>query len=210
MPIFDITLTLRDGLAGWPGDTPYRFDLAWSKAEGATVNVGRISTSLHVGTHVDAPFHFHDSGPAVDALALDPFLGPARVADVRGRAIIRVEDLAPLDLAGTPRLLLRTDAWVDRARFPDRVPVLHGDVPGYLEGEGVILLGVDVPSVDAIDSKDLPIHHALLRAGIAILESVDLTRIAPGAYELIALPLKIRGGDGSPVRAILRRDAPPG
>ncbi len=130
MRIFDITLTLRDGLPGRPGDTPYRFDLAWSKAGGAPVNVGRVSTSVHICTHVDAPYHFDDSGPAVDALGLDPFLGPARVADVRGRPIIRVEDLAPLDLAGTHRLLLRTDGWVDHTRFPDALPLLHADVPG--------------------------------------------------------------------------------
>ncbi len=210
MIIFDITLTLRDGLPGWPGDTPYRFDLAWSKTEGAAVNVGRVSTSVHMGTHVDAPYHFDDSGPAVDALSLDPFLGPARVADVRGRAVIRVEDLAELDLAGTPRLLLRTDGWVDHSRFPDAIPVLDRDVPGYLEGAGVILIGLDVPSVDALDSKDLPVHHALFRSGIAILESIDLSAVAPGVYELIALPLKLSGGDGSPVRAILRRDGPLG
>ena len=210
MRIFDITLTLRDGLPGWPGDTPYRFDLAWSKAEGRRSTSGRVSTSVHIGTHVDAPYHFDDSGPAVDALGLDPFLGPARVADVRGRAVIRVEDLAALDLAGTPRLLLLTDGWADRSRFPDAIPVLHRDVPGYLEAAGVILLGLDVPSVDALDSKDLPVHHALFRSRIAILESVDLSGVAPGVYELIALPLKLCGGDGSPVRAILRCDGPHG
>ncbi len=74
----------------------------------------------------------------------------------------------------------------------------------------MILLGLDVPSVNALDSKDLPIHHALFRSGIAILESVDLSGVAPGAYELIALPLRLSGGDGSPVRAILRSDGPRG
>jgi arylformamidase len=204
MKIHDITLTLRDELPCWPGDTPFRFDLAWSKEQGAPVNVGRISTSIHIGTHVDAPFHFDDAGVTVDALNLDPFVGPALVVDVRGRAVIGIEDLAPFDLSKTPRLLIRTDGWIDHSRFPESIPVLGGGVPGYLKERGVILLGLDVPSVDQIDSKDLPIHHALGSVGIAILESVDLTRIEPGAYELIALPLKVAGGDGSPVRAILR------
>lgn len=206
--IFDITRTLRNGLPCWPGDTPYRFDLAWSKADGATVNVGRLSTTIHVGTHVDAPFHSDDAGATVEALDLAPFLGLARVVDVRGRASIRVEDLEGLDLSGTPRLLLRTDGWADPASFPESIPVVDRDVPGFLKGRGVILLGLDVPSVDAIDSKDLPIHHALGSAGIAILESVDLAGVEPGVYELIALPLKVAGGDGSPVRAILRRAEP--
>jgi arylformamidase len=107
-------------------------------------------------------------------------------------------------LSGTPRLLLRTDGWTDHSRFPESIPVLEASVPAYLHQKGVILLGLDVPSVDPIDSKDLPIHHALGSFRIAILESVDLTRVEPGVYELIALPLKIAGGDGSPVRAILR------
>ena len=81
--IHDITIPVREGLAGWPGDTPYEFGLAWSRASGATVNVGRISASIHTGTHVDAPFHFDDSGATVDALGLGPFLGPGRVVDVR-------------------------------------------------------------------------------------------------------------------------------
>lgn len=204
MPIHDITLTLRDALPCWPGDTPFRFDLAWSKADGATVNVGRVSTSIHIGTHVDAPFHFDDSGTTVDALALDPFVGPALVVDVRGRGIIGVEDLIGFDLSTTPRLLLRTDGWLDHSRFPESIPVLDRAVPSYLREQGVILLGVDVPSVDQIDSTDLPIHLALGSFRISILESVDLTRVEPGVYELIALPLKVAGGDGSPVRAILR------
>jgi arylformamidase len=204
MKIHDITLTLRDALPCWPGDTPFRFDLAWSKAEGATVNVGRVSTTVHIGTHVDAPFHFDDGGTTVDALKLDPFLGPARVVDVRGHPVIRVEDLNGFDLSNTPRFLLRTDGWLDHSHFPESIPVLDRDVPAYLNEQGVILLGLDVPSVDQIDSTDLPIHLALGSFGISILESVDLTRVEPGVYELIALPLKIGGGDGSPVRAVLR------
>ncbi len=204
MPIHDITLTLCDALPCWPGDTPFQFALAWSKAEGATVNVGQVSTSIHIGTHVDAPFHFDIDGATVDALDLEPFIGPALVVDVRGRPIIRIEDLEPFDLSTTPRLLLRTDGWLDHSRFPESIPVLDRNVPAYLNEQGVILLGLDVPSVDQIDSTDLPNHRSLGSFGISILESVDLTRVEPGVYELIALPLKIGGGDGSPVRAILR------
>ncbi len=207
MRTYDITLPVREGLPGWPGDTPYRFRLGWSIAGGAPVNVGEVTASIHTGTHVDAPFHFDDAGATVEALDLTPFLGPARVADLRGRPVIGVADLASLDLAGTPRLLLRTGGWADHSRFPGSIPVLDRDVPAFLRDRGVILLGVDVPSVDPIDSKDLPIHHALGAAGIAILESVDLDGVPPGVYELIALPLRLVGADGSPVRAVLREVA---
>ncbi len=202
--IIDITSPLDADLAGWPGDTPYRFSLAWSRASGASVNVGRVETSLHTGTHVDAPFHFDDSGATVDQLDLSPFLGPARVVDVRGVASIRVDDLAGLDFSQCPRILFRTDAWIDRARFPESIPVLDLEVPAYLKQQGVVLAGFDLPSVDAIDSKTLPVHHALASSGIAILEGVDLTRVEAGEYELIALPIKLVGTDGAPVRAILR------
>jgi arylformamidase len=204
MKIHDITLSLHNELPCWPGDTPFRFALAWSKASGAAVNVGQVSTTIHIGTHVDAPFHFDNQGATIDAVDLDPYLGPALVVDVRGRDPIRIEDFEPFDLSATPRILLRTGGWPDHSRFPVTIPVLHESVPAYLREKGVILLGLDVPSVDPIDSKTLPIHHALGSLGIAILESVDLTRVEPGLYELIALPLKIIGADGSPVRAILR------
>jgi len=210
MRIYDVTIPVRAGLAGWPGDTPYRFDLAWSKAAGAPVNVGRVSASIHTGTHVDAPFHFDDAGATADALGLDPFLGPARVVDVRGRPLIRRGDLDGFVLAGTPRLLLRTGGWEDHSRFPESIPVVDADVPDYLRDRGVILLGLDVPSVDHLDSKILPIHHALGSSGIAILEGLDLTAVPPGVYELIALPLKLVGADGAPVRAILREGGPGG
>ncbi len=204
MTIHDITLSLRNDLPCWPGDTPFGFVLAWSKADGATVNVGRVTTTVHIGTHVDAPFHFDSTGKSIEQVPLDPYIGPARVIDVRGRSLIKVDDLASFDLTETPRLLLRTDGWLDHSRFPESIPVLDRAVPSFLKEQGVILLGLDVPSVDQIDSKDLPIHHALGSSGIFILESVDLTRVEPGVYELIALPLKIVGADGSPVRAILR------
>jgi len=202
--IIDITSPLDAQLAGWPGDTPYRFALAWSRAQGAGVNVGRVEMSIHTGTHVDAPYHFNDAGRTIDQLDLLPFLGPARVVDVRGEAIIGTSQLEGLDLAATPRVLFRTDAWLDRTSFPASIPVLAPAMPGYLAERGVILAGFDLPSVDALDSKTLPIHHALASAHIAILEGLDLSRVDTGAFELIALPLKLVGADGAPTRAILR------
>ena len=202
--IIDITRPMGNDLAGWPGDTPYRFDLAWTRAAGSSVNVGRIATSLHTGTHADAPFHFDDAGATIDQLDLIPFLGPARVVDVGGRDPIRVEDLAGVDLTDAPRILFRTDAWPDRTRFPDAIPTLDATTPAWLAGRGVILAGFDLPSVDALDSKTLPIHHSLAASGIAILEGLDLAGVVPGQYELIALPLCLMGADGAPVRAVLR------
>lgn len=122
--------------------------------------------------------------------------------------LITTEDLKPHaeDIAATSRLLIKTGRWSDSTIFPKQIPVIAADVPAWLQKNGVKLLGVDLPSMDEIDSKSLQNHHALARAGIAIVESLDLSEVAPGIYNLAALPLKIAGGDGAPVRAILWRD----
>lgn len=207
MEIFDISRSLRAALASWPGDTRFHFALRWQMAAGASVNVGALESSVHNGTHADAPFHFAPDGPAIDALPLHPYLGACVVADVRGLELIEPAQLESWKsaLEGAPRLLLKTDRWKEDETFPATIPVIAASVPAWLQARGVKLLGLDLPSVDAIDSKDLPNHHSLAQSGIAILESLDLAAIAPGVYELAALPLKIAGADGAPVRAILWR-----
>jgi arylformamidase len=202
--IYDVTLPVSTALPGWPGDAPYQFNWTCTTAGGASVNVGQVSCSIHTGTHVDAPYHFDDRGTTAERLALNAYLGPARLVDVAGRQVIRRADLSRVDLKQTPRLLLRTASWKDHSQFPTSIPVLDEDATNWLAEQGVILLGLDVPSVDILDSKTLPIHHALARHGIAILESLDLSGVPEGIYELIALPLKLVGADGSPVRAVLR------
>ncbi len=123
------------------------------------------------------------------------------VIDVRGQATI--EDF-PETLPA--RVLLRTDAWLSSSQFPDSIPTLSAGAVQKLATRGVTLIGVDVPSVDQLDSKDLPVHHALYRSGIAILESLYLHDVAPGHYLLAAFPLRLHGGDAAPVRAVLMVD----
>jgi arylformamidase len=204
MRIIDITHPLTDRIASWPGDTPVRFGFAWKMSEGASVNVGALTTSVHSGTHTDAPFHFLKDGKTVDQLDLSAYIGPAVVVDVRGVETIGEEQFRGVDLSQSPRVLLKTNAWPDVSTFPAKIPVMSPGTPTFLRSHGVVLVGLDVPSVDALDSKDLPIHHELGRCGISILENLNLTEVPPGKYELIALPMLIGGADGAPVRAILR------
>jgi arylformamidase len=208
MQIIDISRTLSNDLAPWPGDTPFHFELKWKIAEGATVNVGAVETGFHSGTHTDAVFHFDSNGETVERADLSTFIGPAIVADVANRKTIEISDLESCGeaLRKAPRLLLKTGGWIDPKIFPTEVPTIARDVPAWLKARGVKLLGVDVPSVDAIDSKELENHHALAAARVAIVESLDLSRVEAGLYQLAALPLKIAGGDAAPVRAILWRD----
>jgi arylformamidase len=204
MKIIDISLPLGDSVTAWPGDTPFEYRLTWKQSAETSVNVGAITMSTHFATHIDAPFHFLSTGQKIEELDLGPYLGSAVVVDSRGLRTISRKFLEDRELLGATRLLLRTDTWTDTRTFPSSIPVMDEDVPDWLHRHGIVLIGVDVPSVDPLDSKDLPIHHALARNRIAILESINLQNVDGGLYELIALPLRIVGADGSPVRAILR------
>jgi arylformamidase len=202
--IFDISRSMSPRLAGWPGDTPFSLNWTMKQSDGQSVNVGRFTMSVHTGAHTDAPFHYDSDGATMDQVPVDVYLGPARLIDVRGKRIIDLDSIRQSNLTDTPRVLLRTDGWTDSRHFPDSIPVLDQAVPAYLQQQGVVLVGLDVPSVDQLDSKTLPIHNALGKAGIHILEGLDLREPPEGIYELIALPLNVLGADGSPVRAILR------
>jgi arylformamidase len=202
--IIDVSLPLESRLAVWPGDTEFDYQLTWNQSAGATVNVGAVRLSTHCGTHIDAPFHFDEQGKKIDELALEAFVGRALVLHVPNRPTISRGDLSR-DWLGITRLLLRTDAWSDPQAFPKQIPVIDRDVPDWLGSQGIVLLGVDVPSVDVLDSQELPNHHALARNGIAILESLNLKGVEEGVYDLVAAPLKLVGGDAAPVRALLMR-----
>jgi len=215
MKIWDISRTLSDDLAEWPGDEPFHFRLTRKIAEGQSVNLGAIGMSVHNGTHADARFHFDTNGESIEKAPLEIYLGRAAVIDLteafsqsKEKHLITVEDLQPHfeEIADCSRLLVKTSRWSDSTVFPNQIPVIAANVPSWLQKNGVKLLGLDLPSVDEIDSKSLQNHHALAGAGIAIVESLNLSGVAPGIYNFAALPLKIAGGDGAPMRAVLWRD----
>ncbi|MGX1192365.1 arylformamidase [Metabacillus sp. SLBN-84] len=204
MKIIDISRPLQNSTPVWPGDTPFDFELMWTKEASGSVNVGKVEMSTHTGTHVDAPYHFDSEGKRIHELDLSIYCGTAKVIHIRGQEVITAHILKKMDLAGTERLLIRTDSWEDSNRFPEEFTYFHPDAAEYLGILGIKLIGVDVPSVDFMKSKELPAHHSFFQQSIFILEGLDLTSAEEGTYELIALPLKLTDGDGSPVRAILR------
>jgi len=215
MRIWDISRTLSNELAEWPGDEPFHFRVTTEIAKGASVNLGAIAMSVHNGTHADAQFHFDVNGAPIEKASLEIYLGRATVIDLSDsflqsteKHLITREDLRPHaeEIAATSRLLVKTGRWSNSTVFPDQIPVIAADVPAWLQKNGVKLLGLDLPSMDEIDSKSLQNHHALAGAGIVIVESLDMTDVAAGIYNFAALPLKIAGGDGAPMRAILWRE----
>jgi arylformamidase len=200
----DISQPLSEDIAHWPGDTPFSYEVVFRKSETGSVNIGKMVTSLHTGTHIDAPFHFLDNGTRVTDLDINIFIGPCLVIDVSQHELIDVEVLEKFEMKGSKRILLRTSARRDLTVFPKKIPLLTLKAIDYLKSQDITLIGIDLPSVDQIDSKELPIHHHIYKHGIYILENVLLDHIKPGKYELSALPLPIEHADGSLVRAAVR------
>ncbi len=203
--LYDISQPLRADLPVWPGDTPLRLERTWVLEGDCPVNVSRLTLSTHSGAHADAPLHFDPTGVAIDAVDLVPYLGPAQLLSVtEGPERIVADEVLPRLAPGARRVLLRTfdafphDAWPTHFRTPSP------DLVEALGAAGVRLLGIDGPSLDPQDAKDLVSHQALGRWRMAVLEGLVFDDVPDGAYELIAPPLRLSGADASPVRALLR------
>jgi arylformamidase len=209
MRIWDISEPIEASSATFPGDTPFSQEWVARIERGASCNVSTIRMSVHVGTHTDAPLHFTPAGKDIASVDLRHYIGRCRVVDVAGTgspSLIPASALTDGMLAGAERILFRT-----RQRQGEDHRVWDGGFTAVglaaaqrLVAAGIRLVGIDTPSMDHADSKELDGHHALYRGGIAILENLDLRAVPAGDYELIALPLRIVNGDSSPVRAILR------
>ncbi len=201
----DITQPFQNTIATWPGDTPFHFELAFTKEQTGSVNIGRFTTSTHTGTHADAPYHFDVNAPTIEQLDVNIYIGEALVIDLSDKTEICRGDLEEINFYGVSRVLFKLHSIVDTQRFPNRVPVIHPEIAAFLHEKGIRLIGVDCPSVDALESKSLDTHHALYRHGIHIIENLMLEQVLPGLYDFIGIPLKIVGADGAPVRAVIRK-----
>jgi arylformamidase len=202
--LHDISPSVGPDSPVWPGDAA--FEVAWTSSLGANApaNVARLTLSSHTGAHVDAPLHMMDDGEDCSTLRLETFWGRARVIDWQDGGAIGAEGLAELEWAGVTRALFRTRSAGEPLSYAKGFSHLLPDAARLLVGAGIRLVGIDTPSVDALDDQELPSHHILLSDGVAILESLELGGVRAGDYELVALPLKLRGVDASPVRAVLR------
>ncbi|MEE9292974.1 MAG: cyclase family protein [Acidobacteriota bacterium] len=202
--IYDISPPINPSLKVWPGDTPPSREVLLDMKRGDNLTLSALHTTVHLGAHADAPSHYGSDAPAIDARSLDLYLGPCRVVRVqigRGERILPAAVPGPV---GAERVLLATGTFPDPNDFNEDFAALSPEIVDRLHRDGVRLVGIDTPSVDPFQSKDLPTHKACLRHDMAILEGVVLRDVPDGLYELIALPLRLVGFDGSPVRAVLR------
>ena len=204
--LIDISPALCVGMGVFPGDAEFEVSQTFAIGPGCPVNVARIAMSTHCGAHVDAPLHYDPLGASIDALDLGDFIGPARVIDARGAGeLCEFEQIESALHGAPPRLLLRLMDGLDHFNWPTGFRALAPATIERLALGGIRLIGVDVPSVDPETSKSLPSHMACRRHDIRIIENLVLAAVSPGDYELIALPLRLKGLDAAPVRAVLRR-----
>jgi arylformamidase len=207
MHTYDISLTISSTMPTWPGDPSVVLERIEKIEEGSSANISRIEMSVHTGTHVDAPYHFISGGKSVEQMPLRILTGRAYVLDLPKIDMITAEVLERSDLPPrTRRLLFKTrnsEYWARQEHdFQEDFVGISEDGADYLVKRGVKLIGVDYLSVAPFNNS-VPTHEIFLRAGVVVVEGLDLSGISQGRYTLYCLPLKLDGSDGAPARAIL-------
>jgi arylformamidase len=203
----DVSVPIADGMVHWPGDPPVRVARTRDLARGDDASVSELSLGAHTGTHVDAPAHFIAGAPGVDAIPVEALVGEARIVAIDALAAIGEEALVAVDPRPGERLLLRTSnserCWREPGFVADFVH-LSAAAARLLAARAVRTVGIDYLSVGGGGEEGREVHRILLGAGICVVEGLDLSRAPPGRCELLCLPLRIRGGDGAPARALVR------
>jgi len=206
MKVYDISLTLRPRMPVFPGEPAPLLEPTKDMGRGDPYNISRLTITTHTGTHIDAPLHFLPGGASVDQLPVEALVGPALVVEMAVEQEITTADLQAAAIPpGTERLLFKTrnSRLLDDDDFRRDFVYLTLDAARWLVERGVQLVAIDYLSVEKMDAEPNIVHETLLRAGVVIVEGADLREVAPGPYFLACLPLKLEGGDGSPVRAVL-------
>ena len=202
--IYDITPPITPKLAVWPGDTGPTRELLCDMARGDNLTLSTLRATVHLGAHADAPNHYGKVAPAIHERSLDYYFGSCQVIRVDVKPASRITPNAWTSKLSAPRVLFATGTYPDPEKWNNDFAAFSVGLIDFLHDHGVITAGIDTPSIDLFDSKDLQAHRAMLRHDMAILEGLVLKNVPEGIYELIALPLPLAGFDASPVRAILR------
>jgi len=212
---YDISPPLLSSIAVFPGDTGLTREVLSRREDGDLVTLSTLRATVHLGAHVDAPAHYREGGEGVDKTPLSRLLGPCRVVRANGNQDGLVDPVSLRSALGSQstggdaplpsRVLVATLSYPDPNCWTASFTALAPETIDWLANEGVTTIGIDTPSIDPADSKSLCAHSAVNRHGMTILEGLVLTDVPVGDYELIALPLRLVGFDGSPVRAVLRQ-----
>ena len=199
---YDISPEVTEGSAVFPGDAPYRRTVSMSFAGGDHLALSSISGTVHIGAHADAPSHYHPGGASIEARPLSLYIGPCQVASARPGPGGRI-GAGSLPRIEAERVLFKTGTFPDPESWTEGFASLSPELIFALADAGVVLVGIDTPSIDPHDSKELESHQALFARDMAVLEGLVLTGVPDGVYDLVAPPLRLKGADASPVRAVL-------
>lgn len=204
MKIIDISPLISEKTAVFPGDQVFERTYSLKIQNGKNIDLSSIKMTVHIGAHADAESHYSLDGKGVDKKPLEHYYGPCQVIQVQSKSRGHIE-LNDFDIHSikTPRILFCTNSYPNPEEWCDDFMGIDSEVIDQLAQKGVFLVGIDTPSVDLSDSKELPAHKALLKNRMSVLEGIVLTHVAPGEYLISALPLKISGADAAPVRAVL-------
>ena len=207
MKIFDISPEISEEIAVWPGDTAYQREILMDRDQGDSLGLSKITTTLHLGSHTDAPNHYGVRAPGISQRSLNYYLGSCQVlsaSTTRGQSV-EIKDLSSQQIKA-PRVLFKTNSFPDPKNWNKDFCSLSPELIQFLAEKNVLLVGIDTPSIDPFESKELKAHQKVHEFNMAILEGIVLEEIPDGLYTLIALPLKLKGADASPVRAVLVSD----
>jgi arylformamidase len=207
--IYDISVSLGDEAIDWPGNPPYIREMVSRIADGAYCDLSKITMTVHVGTHVDTPAHFISGAKNLDEFPIEHWIRPAHVVSIKDEKLIQPGELASLDIEPGDALLFKTtNSTSGRSTsgvFSEDFVYPSPEAAHFCVEKKVSLVGIDYGSVDRRSESYFPTHHELLGNGILILEGINLKDVPPGKYTLFCLPLKIKGAEGAPARAVLVR-----
>ncbi|HDS46397.1 MAG TPA: cyclase family protein [Methanomicrobia archaeon] len=205
MKIHDLSLTIYPGMRCWPDDTGVELTQEEALRSGDAYNCSRLICSSHIGTHIDAPCHFTAHGKGIDEVSLYDLIGEALVVGVATADLITAAELRDVDLRTYKRILFKTrnSALLADRTFHEDYVALDFSAAELLVENGVKVVGIDYLSIEAFTSDGYPVHKLLTENGVLIIETLDLRAIEPGAYAMVALPLKLKGCDGAPARVVL-------
>lgn len=207
---FDISPLISEKMAVFPGDEPFQRTVALDFKKGDHLVLSRVQTTLHIGAHVDAPIHYDPQGKGMESRSLNYYLGACQVISVKlaRNKRIKPEDIAHVRILAK-RVLFKTGSFPDHEHWNGDFNALSAELVNELARQGVILIGIDTPSVDPSTDKVLEAHHALFQNDMANLEGIVLEEVPDGVYTLIALPLRLKDAEASPVRAVLVKETSP-
>lgn len=202
--IYDISPEISQETAVFPGDTVFTQTILMDCKKGDHLGLSSFTTTPHIGAHVDAPNHYHRDGVGISERALDFYMGDCQVITVDLQPGTRI---MPTHISSVPlkasRVLFKTNSYPDAQKWTDDFCALSPELIEFLAQHRVCLVGIDTPSVDLAQDKELRTHLSIFKHNMAILEGIILTSVPDGLYTLVALPLKMKNLDASPVRAVL-------